>query len=294
MKRTRQVVLLLFVTVAAMSWQTSLRAQAVARVGVVVSDLSAAEGHVLGLPDRGVFVVDVRSGTSAARAGILARDVIFELDGGPLHGIDDFICRVSRKQPGDSVEFQILRSLKPLTITVSLGTWPKELSLSRRTPAGCGVVDAPQPDTMSFREVDRIQLLDFDHSEVKLGLSSLGFGEPNASIEARQKIRIRYWLTEKESDAEEREYSQLRGSCRISISTPAISCIQRSQCPQEQLNVTAVSSAAYNKGIVPAASAYVGGRACGFPAGQASHRGGSNKSDDQDRPLEALSGRPGR
>ena len=185
MKRTRQMVLLLFVTVAAMSWQTSLRAQVVARVGVVVSDLSAAEGLVLGLPDRGVFVVDVRSGTSAARAGILARDVIFELDGGPLHGIDDFICRVSRKQPGDSVEFQILRSLKPLTITVSLGAWPKELSLSRRIPAGCGVVDAPQPDRMSFRVVDRIQLLDFDHSEVKLGLSSLGFGEPNASIEAR-------------------------------------------------------------------------------------------------------------
>ena len=185
MKRTRQVVLLLFVIVATMSWQTSSRAQAFARVGVVVSDLSAAEGQVLGLPDRGVFVVDVRSGTSAARAGILARDVIFELDGGPLHGIDDFICRVSRKQPGESVEFQILRSLKPLTIAVSLGTWPKESSMSLRTPAGCGVVDTPRSDTMSFGAVDRIQLLDFDHSEVKLGLSNLGIGEPNASIEAR-------------------------------------------------------------------------------------------------------------
>ena len=125
MKRTRQVVLLLFVAIVAMSWQTSLRAQAVARVGVVVSDLTEAEGHALGLPDRGVFVADVRNDTSAARAGILARDVIFELDGGPIHGLDDFICRVSRKQPGDFVRFQILRSLKPLAITVSLGTWPE-------------------------------------------------------------------------------------------------------------------------------------------------------------------------
>ena len=188
MKRTRRMVLLLFVTAAAVSWQTSSLAQVVARVGVVVSDLSVAEGHVLGLPDRGVFVADVRSGSSAARAGILARDVIFELDGDPLHGIDDFICRVSRKQPGDSVQFQILRSLKPLKITVSLDAWPKELSLSRRIPAGCGVVDAPQPDTMSFRAVNRIQLLDFDYSEVKLGLSSLGVGEPYASIEARPKV----------------------------------------------------------------------------------------------------------
>src|SRR5664279_3641557 len=142
MKRARQVVLMLFVTIAAMSWQTSLRAQAVARVGVVVSELTEAEGHALGLPDRGVFVADVRSNTSAARAGILAKDVIFELDGGPIHGVDDFICRVSRKQPGDSVRFQILRSLKPLAITVSLGTWPEEFSPSRRLPSGCGIVDA--------------------------------------------------------------------------------------------------------------------------------------------------------
>ena len=141
MKRTRQMVLLLSVIIAAMS-QTSLRAQPVARVGVVVSELTEAEGHVLGLPDGGVFVVEVRSNTSAARAGILARDVIFELDGGPIHGVEDFICRVSRKQPGDSVRFQILRSLKPLTITVSLGSWPEEFLPSRRLLGGCGVVNA--------------------------------------------------------------------------------------------------------------------------------------------------------
>ena len=108
MKRTRQVVLLLFVTIATMSWQTSLRRKPLLEWELSVSDLTEAEGHILGLPDRGVFVVDVRSDTSAARAGILARDVIFELDGGPIHGVEDFICRVSRKQPGDSVRFQIL------------------------------------------------------------------------------------------------------------------------------------------------------------------------------------------
>lgn len=41
---------------AAMSWQTSLHAQAMGRFGVVVSELTEAEGHALGLPDRGVFV----------------------------------------------------------------------------------------------------------------------------------------------------------------------------------------------------------------------------------------------
>ncbi|WP_354122833.1 PDZ domain-containing protein [Bradyrhizobium sp. LA6.7] len=99
------------------------------------------------MPDRGVFVVDVRSDSSAARAGILARDVIFELDGGPINGVDDFICRVARKQPGDSIRFQILRSLKPLAITVNLGTWPNELSSFRSMSIGCGVVDA-QPGAM--------------------------------------------------------------------------------------------------------------------------------------------------
>ncbi|WP_433996263.1 PDZ domain-containing protein [Bradyrhizobium jicamae] len=119
-----------------------LRAQTAARVGIVVSELTEAEGHLLGLPDRGLFVVDVRSGTSAARAGIHARDVIFEFDGGPIHGVDDFICRVARKQPGDSVSFQILRSLTPLAITVSLGAWSQESAPSRGLAAGCGVVDA--------------------------------------------------------------------------------------------------------------------------------------------------------
>jgi S1-C subfamily serine protease len=133
--------LLLFVTIVAMTLQTSLRAQAIARVGIVVSDLSEAEGHRLGLPDRGVFVVDVRNDTSAARAGIFARDVIFELDGGPIQGIDDFMCRLTRKRPGDVVRFQILRSLKPLTVTVNLGTWPKEFSAFRRPPKGCSVAE---------------------------------------------------------------------------------------------------------------------------------------------------------
>ena len=204
MKRTRQVVLLLFVTIVAMSLQTSLRAQAVARVGVVVSDLTEAEGQALGLPDRGVFVAEVRNDTSAARAGILARDVIFELDGGPIHGLDDFICRVSRKQPGDFIRFQILRSLKPLAITVSLGTWPTESLSSRRLPAGCGVVHE-QPGTISFKTVDRARLLDFDDFEVKLSLVISGFGEPYASIEARQKIQKFSWLTQKEEWVERAE-----------------------------------------------------------------------------------------
>lgn len=171
MKRTRQLVLLFLVAIAAMSWQTSVHAQAMARVGVVVSELTEAEGQALGLPDRGVFVADVRNNTSAAKAGILARDVIFELDGGPIHGIDDFICRVSRKQPGEFIRFQILRGLKPLAITVSLGIWPKELLSSRRLPAGCGVADGHIVAT-SFETVDRAGLLDLDDFEVKLGSSN--------------------------------------------------------------------------------------------------------------------------
>jgi Txe/YoeB family toxin of Txe-Axe toxin-antitoxin module len=148
MTRTRTVVLLLFVTLATMSWQSSSHAQAIARVGVVVSELTEAESRRLGLSNRGVYVVDVRSDTSAARAGVLARDVIFELDGDPIEGVDDFLCRVARRRPGDSVQFRILRGLEPLTIAVSLGTWSRELSRARRLPAGCGIADA-EPHPMS-------------------------------------------------------------------------------------------------------------------------------------------------
>ena len=198
MKRTTQGALLLLVIIAAMSWQTALRAQSIARVGVVLSDLTEAEGRALGLPDRGVFVADVRSNTSAARAGILPRDVIFELDGGSIHGLDDFICRVARKQPGDAALFQILRNSKPLAVTVSLGTWPEELSRSRRLPIGCGIVEAWPASTAIADQ------LDFDDFKVKLGFR-FKIGEPYASIEARQKIRDRSWLVQEKSCAKSRE-----------------------------------------------------------------------------------------
>ena len=167
-KRAKRVMPLLLATIVTMSWQTSLRAQAVARVGVVVSDLTEAEGRDLGLPDSGVFVIDVRNGTSAARAGIIAKDIIFELDGGPIHGLADFICRVSRKRPDDFIKFHILRNLKPLVITVSLGTWPSEL-LSSRSPTVCGIVGERRA-AYRFNSAGRMARLDFDGSEVKLGL----------------------------------------------------------------------------------------------------------------------------
>jgi len=153
MKGIGEIAQLLFVTIAALSWQSSLRAQSVARVGVVVTDLSEAEGHNLGLPDRGVYVVDVRNQTSAARAGIRAKDVIFQFDGDPILGVDDFICRVARKEPGESAQLGILRSLARLNITVSLGMWPLESLRSRHFPTGCGVADA-KPRKMSLTTID--------------------------------------------------------------------------------------------------------------------------------------------
>ena len=154
MKQATNVVLLLFATIALISWQSSSRAQSVARVGVVVSDLTTKQENNRGLPSRGVYVVDVRNDTSAARAGVMAKDVILELDGVPIEGVDDFLCRVARKQPGDAVQFVILRGLAPLTITVSLGTWPKELARLRRLPTGCSVADVRR-HLISFPTVGR-------------------------------------------------------------------------------------------------------------------------------------------
>ncbi|MCK1462962.1 PDZ domain-containing protein [Bradyrhizobium sp. 2] len=108
-------------------------------MGVVVSDLTEAEARSLGV-NNGVFVVEVRNDTSASRAGIVSKDVIFALDGGSVRGVSDFVCQVARRHPGDAIHFGILRNFKPLVVTVTLGSWPEQ-SRSPGRPAGeCGIV----------------------------------------------------------------------------------------------------------------------------------------------------------
>jgi S1-C subfamily serine protease len=57
----------------------------------------------------GVEVVEVVEGSPAARAGLLAEDLIVEVDGTPVEGMDDVVRLLGRELIGKSVELTIVR-----------------------------------------------------------------------------------------------------------------------------------------------------------------------------------------
>jgi hypothetical protein len=74
----------------------------------------------------GVLVTEVKPGTAAAMAGIVAGDVIATMDGQPLPDFDRLTVRVAQHQPGDKVGMEIIRGEKKMKISVALGSWSNQ------------------------------------------------------------------------------------------------------------------------------------------------------------------------
>ncbi len=107
--------------------------------GTITPDISKA----LNLPvEEGVLVADAVKGGPAARAGIeggnteatiegasvtLGGDIITELDGKKIAGMDELIAIVDGKKPGDDVEVTLLRGGDTKTVTVTLANRPASI-----------------------------------------------------------------------------------------------------------------------------------------------------------------------
>ena len=85
-------------------------------------------GVVMGiLPDRtddpdkpGWRVVTVMEGGGAATAGMKDGDVIIEIDGKAINGLDDFRDQTKDKKPGDVIAVKIRRGDEEMTLDVTL------------------------------------------------------------------------------------------------------------------------------------------------------------------------------
>jgi serine protease Do len=76
---------------------------------------------------RGVEVVEVVAGGPGAQAGIRPEDLLVELDGIPLHGVDDLQRLMTAERIGRRLELQLVRGGELQTIEVI----PSELSAAR-------------------------------------------------------------------------------------------------------------------------------------------------------------------
>ena len=89
---------------------------------------------------RGALVIAVGSDTAASRGGLRASDrltvingaeapvggdIIIAIDGTPIHGMDDVIAYViEHTQPGDTVEFTVLRDGAEVSVAITMGKRP--------------------------------------------------------------------------------------------------------------------------------------------------------------------------
>jgi hypothetical protein len=79
------------------------------------------------IPNRGCSIDRVQPNSAAAKAGMLARDVITQFDGKPVDGFEALIELLGEKLPGQKVPVTVERNGEPLELTIELTGWPKEV-----------------------------------------------------------------------------------------------------------------------------------------------------------------------
>lgn len=89
--------------------------------GLVVESLSPELANELGVPDGvGVVVIDVVSGSSAARAGVQRQDVIVDVNGTAANSLADFDGALDGLVRGDTVRLQIQRGDSLVFVTFDI------------------------------------------------------------------------------------------------------------------------------------------------------------------------------
>ena len=87
---------------------------------------SRAEGYLgVGLNDRedggrGAVISDVEADSPADEAGIQIGDVVVAADGSPVDGQPAFIAAIRDHSPGDSIDIEVLRDGRRITLTATL------------------------------------------------------------------------------------------------------------------------------------------------------------------------------
>ena len=69
---------------------------------------------------QGAIVDSVEAGTPAEAAGVLAGDVVIEIDGTPINGTTGLVAAIRDREPGDQIEIVVVRDGEPVSLTATL------------------------------------------------------------------------------------------------------------------------------------------------------------------------------
>jgi serine protease Do len=124
-------------------------------MGVQIQTVTAAIADSLGMKQTGGAIVDEpRAGSPAAKAGIVAGDVITRLDGKTVKDSHDLARRIAMMAPGTSVTLDVLYQGQTKALTLTLGRMPNQqhAQADRDRPAQSNTVPhlgltlSPAPD----------------------------------------------------------------------------------------------------------------------------------------------------
>jgi len=90
-------------------------------IGVRAQTITPVLAAGLGLGrDQGAMLADIRPGSAADRAGLIIGDIVLMLDGKPIENGRQFHVNLYRKTIGEVVKLDVLRSGKPVSVTVAV------------------------------------------------------------------------------------------------------------------------------------------------------------------------------
>lgn len=105
-------------------------------IGLDIQEITPALAAGLGLSrDSGVIVADVHQGGSAEKQGVRPEDVLVGINGEPVQTFAEFVSRIYRSRPGDSMRLELLRGAKDFRVVIPV-TERKAQAISKSPTAG--------------------------------------------------------------------------------------------------------------------------------------------------------------
>jgi len=95
-------------------------------IGIGISDVTPDQAKFFKVKEAtGAVVTQVESGTPGAKAGLKVGDVITKLDGEKLNDAGQLQVMVQQREPGTTVELNVVRDGKPMKVSVKLEEFNK-------------------------------------------------------------------------------------------------------------------------------------------------------------------------
>ncbi|MGO4883063.1 MAG: Do family serine endopeptidase [Bryobacteraceae bacterium] len=133
----------------------------------------------------GVFVQQVTPGGPAAKAGVLASDIVVGVNGKKIETGEELVEMISAEQPGNSVALKLLRDGKPMEVSVKIGDRAALVAGNddKESPEG----DQPEGETTAHAKlgVNLQNLTDSDREQMglKIGGVVIASVEPGSFAE---------------------------------------------------------------------------------------------------------------